>query len=231
MVQVAIVIPALNESRSIAEVVTTTLPFANDVIVVDDGSTDETAEIAEQAGAFVVRFPENKGVGAAVAGGLATARDRGADVAVQVDGDGQHVPGGVPGLVAQVADGANLVIGTRFEMGFSMGRIRRTATKFFSWAVAQQVGQPISDPTSGFRAFDRQAMDELLPIFPSRYLFDTVEVLLLAAELDLEIRTVPVQMVQRSAGVASAGPLRSAGLAVRMFAIIVRHASLRHHKR
>ena len=71
MVQVAIVIPALNESRSIAEVVATTLPFANDVIVVDDGSSDETAEIAEQAGAFVVRFPENKGVGAAVAGGLA----------------------------------------------------------------------------------------------------------------------------------------------------------------
>jgi glycosyltransferase involved in cell wall biosynthesis len=230
-VQVAIVIPALNESRSIAEVVTTTLPLADDVIVVDDGSSDETAEIAEQAGAFVVRFPENKGVGAAVAGGLATARDRGADVAVQVDGDGQHVPGGVPALVAQVADGANLVVGTRFETGFAMGRIRRTATKFLSWAVAQQVGQPISDPTSGFRAFDRQAMDELLPIFPSRYLSDTVEVLLLAAELDLEIRTVPVQMVQRSAGVASAGPLRSAGLAVRMFAIIVRHASLRHHKR
>ena len=74
-------------------------------------------------------------------------------------------------------------------------------------------------------------MDELLPIFPSRYLSDTVEVLLLAAELDLEIRTVPVQMVQRSAGMASAGPLRSAGLAARMFAIIVRHASLRHRER
>jgi glycosyltransferase involved in cell wall biosynthesis len=231
IMRVAIVIPAFNEHRSIAEVVASALPFANEVIVVDDGSTDRTAEIATQAGAFVVRFPQNRGVGAAVACGLATARDRGADVAVQVDGDGQHVAGGVPRLVAQVVDGANLVIGTRFETGFSMGRIRRTVTKFFAWAVAQQVGRPISDPTSGFRAFDRRAMDALLPTFPRQYLSDTVEVLLIAAELDLEIRTVPVEMVQRSAGVASAGPLRSAGLAVRMLAIIARHASPLHRKR
>jgi DNA-binding transcriptional LysR family regulator len=101
---------------------------------------------------------------------------------------------------------------------------RRVVTRAFGWAVSRRLGRPVSDPTSGFRAFDATAIDTLAPIFPRPYLSDTVELLLIASEHGLGVTAVPVRMVQRSSGSASVGPIKGVGFAVRMILIIVRHS-------
>jgi glycosyltransferase involved in cell wall biosynthesis len=224
------VIPALNEAASISAVVTDALRFVERAVVIDDGSTDATAALAAAAGAHVIRHARNLGVGAAVATGLAHAREIEATAAVQLDGDGQHDASSVPALLERLAEGADLAIGTRFEQGFEMGRVRKVVLDRFAWAISRRLQQPISDPTSGCRAFNTAAIDVLTPIFPIKYLSDTVEVLYLAAEAGLKIATVPVVMHQRVSGKPSAGPLRSAGYAIRMMSIVLRHL-FRVHRR
>lgn len=231
MVKLAIVIPALNEREAIASVVAAALGHATDVIVVDDGSTDGTGDVAREAGALVVRNEQNEGVGASVAKGLTLARSRGADIVVQLDGDGQHDASCVPELIAAMHSGANLVVGTRFERGFPMSAPRRVVTRAFGWAVSRRLGWPVSDPTSGFRAFDATAIDTLCPIFPRAYLSDTVELLLIAAEHGLRVTAVPVRMFERSSGNASVGPIKGAGFAIRMALILLRHSRLGRWRR
>jgi glycosyltransferase involved in cell wall biosynthesis len=222
--EVFAVVPALNESATIHDVVTSALRHVNRVIVVDDGSTDATAQLAEAAGALCVSHDTNRGVGAAVSTGLIRARELGARACVQVDGDGQHVATSIPVLLAALDAGADLVVGTRFEQGFEMGFARRSALRFFSFAVSRRVGHHVSDPTSGFRAFGPTAMIVLPPIFPTVYLADTVELLYLAADHNLVVRTVPVDMVVRRGGRPYAGTWKSVAYALRMLAITARYA-------
>jgi glycosyltransferase involved in cell wall biosynthesis len=220
---VAAVIPALDEEATISQVVANARVVAAVAIVVDDGSSDLTATLAESAGAIVVRHATNQGVGSAVATGLAEARRRGASIVVQVDGDGQHDPAFMDALVQRVRDGADLVIGTRFERGFDMGWVRRTVLRAFAWEISRRIGTAISDPTSGFRAFSADAADRLAPIFPKKYLSDTVETLFVAHEMGLTIEAVPVTMYQRQGGEASVGLIHGVGYTLRMAAIIARH--------
>jgi glycosyltransferase involved in cell wall biosynthesis len=224
-------IPALNEIGTIAEVVTAAASVVDAVIVVDDGSTDGTGDAALAAGATVIRHPRNLGVGAAISSGLTRALELGADVMIQIDCDGQHDSQYVPHLLAKVRSGeADLVIGTRFELGFQMGLIRRLVLRCFAYPISARLGVKVSDPTSGFRAFSPLAASTLAPVFPVKYLSDTVEVLYLAAEHNLRVATVPVHMRERVAGKPSVGPLRSAAYALRMVSIIAGH-TLRRRSR
>jgi len=219
----AAVIPALNEEGSIRHVVETARSHVDLVFVVDDGSTDATFALASEAGAVVIRHERNLGVGAAVSSGLSAARDAGATIAVQLDGDGQHDGSFVNDLIQQVVDGADLAVGTRFELGFPMGVVRRSVISVIASLVSRRIGVRISDPTSGFRAFGPTAMDALIPVFPRPYLSDTVELLLIAHEARLEIRTVPVRMRVRETGQASSGVLDSVRHALRILVILLRH--------
>lgn len=223
MTLVIAVVPAFNEEASVQSVVVDALAAVDHVIVVDDGSGDRTAELAEAAGAIVVRHETNQGVGRAVATGLREARHRGADVIVQLDGDGQHDAAFVRDLLAQIESGTDLAIGTRFEQGFPMSRVRRSVLALFARLISARVHVKIVDPTSGFRAFSGRAADLLLPVFPIRYLSDTVEVIFLAHERGLVIRAVPVRMRLRETGEASVGPVRGAIYTVRVIAIIASH--------
>jgi glycosyltransferase involved in cell wall biosynthesis len=223
MTYVVAVIPALNESASIARVVTEALEFVDHVIVVDDGSVDGTADLATAAGAVVMRHPHNRGVGSAVASGLGAACEAGAEVIVQVDGDGQHDPAWIRPLTERIQGGADFVVGTRFENGFQMGVVRRTILRGFGWMISRRIGVRITDPTSGFRAFSTRAADVLAPIFPRKYLSDTVETLFVAHELGLRIETVPVVMHHRQGGESSVGIVHGVGYTLRMAAIVVRH--------
>ena len=227
MTGVLAIVPALDEADTIQEVVRGAAPFVDAVVVIDDGSTDGTAELAVAAGAVCISHERNLGVGAAIATGLRHALEVGADAAVQVDGDGQHVATSIPVLLAALQSGADLVVGTRFEQGFEMSFVRRTALRFFSAAVSRRVGHHVSDPTSGFRAFGRPAMEKLAPIFPTVYLADTIEVLYLAAESDLVVRTVPVDMIARTGGRPYAGPTKSVVYAARMLVLTLKHFRLR----
>lgn len=228
---IAAVVPAFNEQESVAEVARAAASHVDFVIVVDDGSTDATSARAAEAGAIVVRHEVNRGVGAAIATGLAEARSRGADAIIQVDGDGQHEVADIPRVLAQLAQGHDFVVGTRFEQGFEMGSTRRTVLRLFAWAIERRIGVRVTDPTSGFRAYSAHAADSLAPRFPRKYLSDTVEVLFLANEAGLSISTVPVSMHQRQGGESSVGPLRGVVFTLRMLGIVIGHSVRRSGRR
>ena len=228
--RVVAVVPALNEEAAIGDVVLAASKHVDDVVVIDDGSADATATLAADAGARVISHPRRLGVGAAVASGLAEAQRLGATAVVQIDGDGQHDASFIPTLLGELRRGrADLVVGSRFEHGFEMSRLRRVALNGFARLISYRLGLRLSDPTSGFRAFSPRAVDVLTPIFPLKYLSDTVEVLYLAADHDLVVASVPVTMGERVGGKPSAGTLQSMGYAVRMLGIVARHTF--HHRR
>jgi len=218
------VVPALNEEHSVAVVVRSVAPYVDEVIVIDDGSTDATASAAAVAGATVISHDVNRGVGAAIASGLREALARGADVVVQVDGDDQHDATCVPDLLAAVAAGADLVVGSRFESGFEMSWLRRVVLRSCASAISWKIGARITDPTSGFRAFSRSAAEGLGPVFPTKYLSDTVEVLYLAHEQGLRVVAIPVRMRPRAGGTPSVGVVRGVVYTLRILGIIAGHS-------
>ncbi len=167
--RVLIIMPAWNEAGSIADVdpeVRGELPDV-DVLVVDDGSTDDTAAKAGSAGATVARLPFNLGVGGAMRIGYRYAFDHGYDVAIQLDADGQHDPRYVPKLV-DALDEADLVIGARFagEGDYTVRGPRRWAMQMLSFVISRVAKTKLTDTTSGFRACNRRADRALRPLVP-----------------------------------------------------------------
>jgi glycosyltransferase involved in cell wall biosynthesis len=214
--RVLIIIPAWNEAESIGDVVRevrTKLPTV-DVLVVSDGSTDRTAAEAAEAGAVVATLPYNLGVGGAMRLGYRYARDHDYDVAVQVDADGQHDPGCVPQLIAELGDGpdgAALVAGARFAgMGdYKVSGPRRWAMLMLSFVLSRMAKTKLPDTTSGFRACNR-ALIELFAIwYPVEYLGDTVETTVRVIRLGYKVRQIPVAMRPRAAGKSSASPIKA----------------------
>ncbi len=210
--RVLIIVPAWNEAESIGEVVTEIrgeLPGA-DLLVVDDGSADDTATIARDAGAAVARLPFNLGVGGGMRLGYRYARSHGYDVAVQLDADGQHDPRYVPKLVDALQD-ASLVIGARFagEGGYQVRGPRRWAMALLSLVLSALAHCRLTDTTSGFRACDRTLIDLFADWYPVDYLGDTVETLVRVIRLGYRVRQVPVAMRSRFAGTPSHSPIKA----------------------
>jgi glycosyltransferase involved in cell wall biosynthesis len=163
--------------------------------VIDDGSRDGTAAAAARAGARVVRHAFNLGYGAALQTGYKYALERGVDWIVQMDADGQHLPGEIPGLLEPVQrDECDLVVGSRFlaPSGYEMGTFRSLGRHLFR-AVARAAGLTVTDPTSGFQAMNRRALELFAgDWFPGDY--PDVDVLLAAARAGLRLREHPVRM-------------------------------------
>ncbi len=224
------IVPALNERESISRVITrlrTEVPDL-DVVVIDDGSTDDTAEIARRAGALVVQLPFNLGVGGALRTGLKFARRNGYARVIQVDADGQHDTSHIERLLAALDDGAELAVGSRFTEdsgAYDVGVVRRVAMVVLSRLVSTLLGHTIADTTSGFRAFGPRAIDLLADRYPRDYLSDTVETLLIVGYRGLRITEVPVQMHDRAGGLPSARNLKLAYHYVRMVLVITATAS------
>ena len=200
-----IVIPAFNEEHAVGTTIRDIRAAVPgfDVLLVDDGSADTTADAAELAGADTLRLPYNTGVGGAVRTGLRHALSRDYWRAVVIDADGQHAARDIPTLLAALDAGADFAVGSRFTTGrdpYPIGRIRRMAMRFLAWVVERVTGQRLSDVTSGFRAFDRTAIELFADEFPSEYLADTVETLLLAHTHGLRIVEVPVHTGPRVSG-------------------------------
>ncbi|WP_406069575.1 glycosyltransferase family 2 protein [Micromonospora sp. NBC_01638] len=218
-----IIIPALNESGSIAEVVGEVrgeLPSV-DVLVVDDGSTDRTAAVAAAAGARVAKLPYNLGVGGAMRLGYRYARDHDYDVAIQIDADGQHDPRYVPKLVDLLEDN-DLVIGARFagEGDYNVRGPRRWAMVMLSAVLSRVARTKLTDTTSGFRAANRRVIEMFATWYPAEYLGDTVETLVHTARRGYRIRQVPVAMRKRMAGTPSHSPARAMIYLGRAFAVL-----------
>lgn len=195
-----------------------------DVLVVDDGSTDRTAPIARARGAHVLQHPFNLGVGAALRSGFRFAAERGYGAVVQVDADGQHDPSEAARLLARLdAEQLDLVVGSRFASGYRVGIGRRLVMRLLSREVSRRLGVRISDTTSGFRAFGPRTIDRFARAYPSAYLSDTVEALLLAGDWDLKVAEEPVVMHPRAGGRPSSGPVKSVLYLLRLLLVIALH--------
>lgn len=199
-----VIIPALNEAATIAAVIGEARTHLScDVLVIDDGSFDATAEKAREAGATVVSLPYNLGVGGALRTGLRYAARQGYNRVVQLDGDGQHDAREATRVLDLLEDGYDLVVGSRFAAGYDLGRTRRFTMRLLSRIVSRRLGARITDTTSGFRAMGPDAIELFSRHYPSDYLSDTVEALLMAAAAGLRVAEVDVEMRPRQGGVPS----------------------------
>jgi glycosyltransferase involved in cell wall biosynthesis len=208
-----VAIPAWNEEASIVEVIEKVKahrPRA-DVLVVDDGSTDKTAERAYETGAAVTTLPFNVGVGGAMRTAFLFAQRNGYRALVQVDADGQHDPADLDRLFDGLVD-ADVVVGTRFHPSsvYFVGGPRRWAMVLLSKALSRMNRGPISDPTSGFRSAGPRAIELFAAEYPAEYLGDTVGSLAIAIRRGLVIHETPVTMYFRQHGRPSKNALWSA---------------------
>jgi glycosyltransferase involved in cell wall biosynthesis len=202
------VVPAYNEEDTIARVLASVREHGPrfDVLVVDDGSTDATGPIAERAGAPVLRMPFNLGIGGAVQAGFVYALERGYEFMVQVDADGQHCADQIPDLIEAMREDPSLdmVCGSRFltrEHEYPAPISRRTGIHIFAFILSHIVGQRVSDPTSGFRLYNRRAIALFARDYPHDY--PEVEAVLMMHFHRLRMREVPVRMLTREGGVSS----------------------------
>jgi len=206
------VIPAWNESGVIADTIAEVQqaqPLV-DILVVDDGSGDGTAEVAIAAGALVARLPFNLGVGGAMRTGYRYALRAGYDVVVQIDADGQHDPRYLTDLVAGLRD-SDVVVGARFagQGDYRARGPRRWAMWLLAKVLTRLAGVRLTDVTSGFRAANRRAVAVFADHYPAEYLGDTVESLVIALRVGCRVSQIPVEMRPRTIGQASQSPLRA----------------------
>jgi glycosyltransferase involved in cell wall biosynthesis len=216
-VRTLVFIPAWNEEDSVGGVIAGVrdcLPDA-DLLVVNDGSTDDTAARARAAGALVASLPFNQGVGAAQQTGYLYALREGYDVCAQTDGDGQHPPGELARVVAQVREGnADMAIGSRYldpdiaQAGdYQASPMRGLGIRVFRAIVSASTHQRFTDTTSGLRALNRSAMALFVERLSSE--FADVESLQRAVHQGLRVKEIPVRMLPRAGGDSFLNPLGS----------------------
>jgi len=202
-----IIVPAYNESgniaRTVREIQSLLMPLT--VLVVDDGSGDQTATEAEQAGAAVVSLPFNIGIGGAVQTGFQYAMEQGFSLAVQIDGDGQHDVSFLKKLIDPIVKNeADMTIGSRFLppfIGYRSSLIRRVGIHFFAHLISFLTDYKVTDPTSGFRAFNKRMMNIFAREYPHD--FPEPEAIMVARRYGARVLEVPVQMRKREAGHSS----------------------------
>ena len=208
-----IIVPAYNEEESLPGVIRDlreNIHFA-DILVVNDGSRDATARTAEEMGVAVVSLPFNLGIGGAMQAGYLYAEQGGYDIAVQFDGDGQHLAGEIGKLLRLINEGsADLVVGSRFlKRGrYNASVFRKLGIWIFSAVLSRILGMPVTDSTSGFRAANRQVIKFFSRTYPDDY--PEVEALVLLHKAKMRIAEVPVSMRERTGGRSSITPVRSA---------------------
>lgn len=216
--KVTIIIPTYNEEKIIGDVIKglMALPGDFEILVVNDGSTDNTAQAAAQAGAKVINHPYNKGNGAAVKTGI---RNATGDVVVMMDGDGQHNPEDIPRLLELIPD-YDMVVGAR--IGRSNGRFHRNmANKIYNWFASYITNMRIPDLTSGFRSAKMEVIHKFLYMLPNTFSYPATSTLALI-KAGYSVGYVPIQ-VSRRKGKSKIRLIRDG---IRFFLIITRIATL-----
>lgn len=230
--RILIIIPALNEAECIGGVIRELREHVpeSDLLVIDDGSTDETAELARAAGARVVSLPYNMGVGTALRTGFRFAARHGYDAVIQTDADGQHDARAIHKIRAELEQGSDLVIGSRFAAAdghYSVDRTRGLAMGLLRVTLRALTALDLSDSTSGFRGFSRPLVRQFSTSYPREFLSDTVEALLMASYDGYRIAEVPVQMRHRQGGQPSHRSFRLGYHYIRVLVVMVLTMSTR----
>lgn len=217
MQKIVVVIPAYNEEKCIGDVVAMVNKHfpAADVVVVNDGSVDHTAQRAQQAGAIVLNLPFNLGIGGAVQTGFKFAAEMEYDIVVRVDGDGQHDPADIAQLLEPIQENrADVVIGSRYvahvqgdSEGYKASLCRALGAKFFSFITTCIIRQKIADTTSGFQVVNSDVIEFYATEYPVDY--PEVEAIPLLHRAGFRILEMPVSMKERAAGKTSITPFRS----------------------
>ncbi len=208
------VVPAYNESETIVAVIESLREHAPrfDTLVIDDGSTDGTDALASSAGAAVLKLPFNLGIGGAVQTGFVYAREHGYDFLAQVDADGQHDSVELERLIATMQEEpVDMVCGSRFltdDHRYPAPISRRTGIHIFAFLLSRIVGMRVSDPTSGFRLYNRRAIELFARNYPHDY--PEVEAVLILHHHRLRMCEVPVRMYARGGGRSSISTGKSA---------------------
>ncbi|HEV3148941.1 MAG TPA: glycosyltransferase family 2 protein [Chthoniobacterales bacterium] len=218
---IAAVIPAYREEKHIGDVVLRTRQQLDDVLVVDDGSDDQTAARAREAGADVIVHPQNRGKGESIKTGLRHWLDRRFDYVVILDADGQHLPEEIDRFVnaASTVD-AQLFIGTRMNDLSGMPPLRRVVNRYMSKRISRVCGQKIPDTQCGFRMLHRQLVPDVLG-GADRFDYET-EMLIFASRKGYRIESVPISTVYRDE-VSSIHPIRDT---IRFFKLMRRYQKL-----
>jgi len=206
-------IPAYNEEENIGEVIKglQQLQLSLKLYVIDDGSTDKTAEEASKAGATVIRHLVNLGGGAAIRTAFALALLNGADNVVTLDGDGQHDPKELQCIVEAAKNGGDLVVGSRFlrEQELEMPFYRHIGIRFFSWLMSRLVAMRITDATSCYRAYKTAAIKRVFPKLRENQYYG-LEVLMRMGESKAKIVEVPITSKSRNKGKSKKGIIKYA---------------------
>lgn len=210
---VLVIVPAYNEQESIKAVLADLLENQYRVLVVDDGSEDQTRLIAQKMGVDVLTLPFNLGVGGALRAGFKFAVRHKYLAAVQIDADGQHDISQIVDLINHANEsGAHLVLGSRFQRAdesMSVPIIRRQVMRLLSTLASRATGTLITDATSGFRLIQEPLLSEFSKVFPIYYLGDTYEALMSAGKAGFTVREIPTIIVNRTHGTSSASTLQS----------------------
>lgn len=208
-----VIMPAWNESESIGNTIKEVFEFGPpcDVLVVDDGSRDNTAQVAREAGATVVELPFNMGVGGAMRTGFKYARTHGYSQVIQVDADGQHDPRDIKAVLDGLRE-TDIVIGARFaDKGtYSVRGPRKWAMNVLAWTISRIAHTKLTDVTSGFRAANAKAIRQYVDHYPAEYLGDTIDSLVVAIRSGCTVRQVGVSMRERQGGTPSHDPIKAA---------------------
>ena len=214
--EVLVVIPAFNESATIAKVVSEVFSSGFSCVVVDDGSDDSTAHIARQAGAAVLSLPFNAGVGGALRCGFRYAVENQYEAIIQCDADGQHHSHHFQDLVSCVnTTDADFVLGSRFlssENTMDPHFVRRFAMWWLARVASRATSRKITDSTSGFRLIRRPLLEELAVHLPDYYLGDTFEALVVLGRAGYAVEEIGVAMAPRQSGASSASTGRAIAL-------------------
>lgn len=223
-VRILVLIPAYNEAESLPGVVQDIRAHAPsaDILIVDDGSEDDTQAVLPTLGVRWLRLPVRVGTGGAVRTGLRYALSRDADAVVRLDGDGQHPAPLIAELIAPIAsDEADVVIGSRYAMHprpKSVPFVRRLMHYLLGRILSRLTGRVVTDPTSGLWAFNRRALDVLADHHPSGY--PEPELMLFVSRNGLRTREVPVEMRERTAGESSLTLHRTGAAMLRLLILL-----------
>jgi glycosyltransferase involved in cell wall biosynthesis len=226
-VKVLVCIPAFNESRSIAEIINKAKIYADGVIVYDDGSTDDTYELAKTAGASVIKSPKNSGYGTAIRALFEAARDQNADIMITLDSDGQHDPDHIPRLIEPLrTQNYDIVIGSRFlskDDKEKVPRYRSLGIKTITKLTQSASYSGLTDSQSGFRAYNKKALTKI-NLFEDGMAVST-EILLRAREKNLLATEVPITINYETDDTSTHNPI-SHGIGV-LYSVL-QYISLRH---